>query len=140
MNFFATGNDSFAAGLDLNFMTPAGSRSKNFSRDGQNLQQSFSIAQDVFKQVGCGEINFVLIGLEVDVLFRDAENNFTAETVDKNLQTLDEYIKLCLDNGAKPVAVIFPLPPSVRENYRQNFFSRSLKFSTNLRGFTTSTL
>ncbi len=104
-------------------MTPAGSRSENFSRKDQTLQQSLSIAQDVFKQVGRGKINFVLIGLEVDVLFRDAENNFTADAVDKNLQTIDEYIKLCLDNDAKPVAMIFPLPPSIRENYRQKFFT-----------------
>ena len=121
MNFFATGNDIFAAGLDLNFITPVGSRSANFASRSQTLRESFSIANNVFRLMGRDKINFVLIGLAPDILFRDADNNLTADAFDDNLQTLDAYIQLCAANGAKPVGVILPCAPSVREHYGKQF-------------------
>ncbi len=40
----------------------------------------------------------------------------TAEVVDKNFQILEDYIKLCLANGAKPVGVVLPYAPLARKN------------------------
>ena len=39
------------------------------------------------------------------------------DTVAENFQILKEYIKLCLDNGAKPVGVVFPFAPIIKKNY-----------------------
>lgn len=122
MNFFATGNDSFKAGLNLNFITPIGSRSANFADNCQTLQQAYSIAKNIFCLVG-NKINFVLIGLEPDILFRDKDNRLTVDAFDENLQTLDAYITLCLNNDAKPVGVILPYAPAVRESYRKKFLT-----------------
>ncbi len=38
-------------------------------------------------------------------------------SVEKNIQILKDYIKLCLANGAKPVGVVFPFAPIARKNY-----------------------
>ena len=35
----------------------------------------------------------------------------------ENFRILRDYIKLCLDNGAKPVGVVFPFAPAMRQNY-----------------------
>ena len=121
MNFFVTGNEIFKAGIDLKFITPAGNHGANFSYAGQTLNQSFSIAQEVFDRVAYGKIDFVLIGLSPDTLFRDEK--FSADNVEKNLQVLNDYIKLCVDGGAKPVAVLLPYAPSVRESCREKFLT-----------------
>ena len=121
MNFFITGNSSISDALDLNLIAPVNAGAGNFSSRGQTLVQSYSIAQNIFRLVGKDKINFVLIGLTADVLFRDSEENLTAEHFNKNFQALNDYIKLCLDNGAKPVGVILPFSQSVRETYRENF-------------------
>ena len=42
---------------------------------------------------------------------------FRPKTVEKNLQILKDYIKLCLENGAKPVGVVFPFAPAIRKNF-----------------------
>ncbi len=42
---------------------------------------------------------------------------FRPETVEKNIQILKDYIKLCQDNGAKPIGLIFPFAPMMRKNY-----------------------
>ena len=44
-------------------------------------------------------------------------------TVEKNISLLKDYIKLCLDNGAQPVGVIFPVTQAVRKNYHEQFLS-----------------
>ena len=121
MNFFATGNGIFEAGFDLNFITPVESRSANFASHSQTIQQSYSIAINVFRLMGRDKINFVLIGLAPDILFRDDADNLTPDAFDDNLQTLDAYIRLCAANGATPVGVIFPCAPSVRESYGKQF-------------------
>ena len=41
----------------------------------------------------------------------------TADAVDKNVQILEDYIKLCLENGAKPVGVVLPFAPLVRKKF-----------------------
>lgn len=121
MNFFVTGNEVFKAGIDLKFVVPAGSHGANFSHDEQTLRQSFSIAQEIFSRVAHGKIDFVLIGLSPDTLFRDEK--FSADNVEKNLQVLNDYIKLCVNGGAKPVAVLLPYAPSGRESCRENFLT-----------------
>ena len=114
MNFFVTGGSSFKTGIDLKFISSTKSHGANFSADGQSLQQSLSIAREVFSRVEHGKIDFALIGLAPDVLFQGG-------TVDENLNALTEYLKLCVSNGSKPVCVIFPVAPNVRELYRQKF-------------------
>lgn len=39
------------------------------------------------------------------------------DSVEKNVQILKDYIKLCLVHGAIPVGVVFPFAPAMRENY-----------------------
>ena len=41
----------------------------------------------------------------------------SAEVIDKNVQILEDYIKLCLANGAKPVGVVLPYAPLARKNF-----------------------
>ncbi|MBR0061952.1 MAG: hypothetical protein IJP68_10795, partial [Selenomonadaceae bacterium] len=132
MNFFITGNSSIKDALDLNLIAPVNAGAGNFACKGQTLVQSYSIAQNIFRLVGKDKINFVLIGLTADALFRDSEENLTAGVFDKNFQALNDYIKLCLDNGAKPVAVILPFAPNVRETYRENFLKPFLNILSEL--------
>ena len=40
---------------------------------------------------------------------------FDTATVAENLEILKSYIKLCRDNGAKPVGVMFPFAPAIKE-------------------------
>lgn len=42
---------------------------------------------------------------------------FDATLVEDNLRVLESYIKLCLDNGAKPIGLLFPFTAALRENY-----------------------
>ena len=114
MNFFVTGNEIFKSGIDLKFIASTKSHGVNFSRDGQTLRQSLSIAQEIFGRVTRGKIDFVLIGLAPDVLFQGG-------SIDENLSALSEYLKLCVDGGAKPVCVIFPVTPNVHESCRKKF-------------------
>ncbi|MBQ4403068.1 MAG: CDP-glycerol glycerophosphotransferase family protein [Selenomonadaceae bacterium] len=55
------------------------------------------------------------------VAWEDELKNLTKkifpQTVEENIQVLTDYIKLCLDNGAKPVGVVFPFAPAMRKNY-----------------------
>ena len=44
---------------------------------------------------------------------------FRPSVVEKNLQILKDYIKLCLDNGAKPIGIIFPFAPAERKIYAE---------------------
>lgn len=48
---------------------------------------------------------------------------FRPQAVEQNLQILKEYIKLCLENGAKPVGVVFPFSPIVRQNYSEEILT-----------------
>ncbi len=114
MNFFVTGNEIFKTGIDLNFIASTKSHGANFSAEGQSLSESLSIAQEIFGRIKRGKIDFVLIGLAPDCLFQGGD-------VDKNLNALNKYLKLCIDGGAKPVCLIFPVAPSVRESCRKKF-------------------
>ena len=54
--------------------------------------------------------------------WRDAAKFFISDVAEDNVQNfsdyavLEDYINLCLANGAKPVGVIFPFAPVVRKN------------------------
>ena len=64
---------------------------------------------------------------------------FDAETVENNLRVLEEYIKLCLDNGAKPIGVLFPFATVLHENFnRESLFilRRELKRLESIYDFT----
>ena len=39
------------------------------------------------------------------------------ETIQQNLQILEDYIKLCIENGAKPIGFMFPFAPMMHDNY-----------------------
>lgn len=45
------------------------------------------------------------------------------ETFAQNLQILEDYIKLCLQNGAKPILFMFPFAQAMRENYDKNLLA-----------------
>ncbi|MBE8950477.1 MAG: CDP-glycerol glycerophosphotransferase family protein [Quinella sp. 3Q1] len=55
------------------------------------------------------------------VTWEDELKNLTKkifpQVVEENIQVLTDYIKFCLDNGAKPVGVVFPFAPAMRKNY-----------------------
>ena len=117
--------------MNLQFIQSAGSQGSKFTGKEQTLQQSFSVAENVFRLFERSELKFVLIGLSPDILFRDEQKDFTREIFDKNVQTLNNYIKLCVDNGTIPVAVILPVAPAAREYYR-NLLNPLLKILNQL--------
>ncbi|MBR4152856.1 MAG: CDP-glycerol glycerophosphotransferase family protein [Selenomonadaceae bacterium] len=45
------------------------------------------------------------------------------QTIQKNIQILKDYIKLCLDNGAKPVGVVLPFAPAMHDNYSEELLT-----------------
>ena len=51
------------------------------------------------------------------------EKKFRLETFEKNLMFLEEYIKLCIENDAKPFAVNFPFAPIMNKNCGQNMLA-----------------
>ncbi len=109
-DFFVTGNEYMRDNLDLKFL-PRADLCKDdnlgriiFADVNQNLQQSFLIAKNFFAQVKPGTIKFVLVGLS------------SVQTVEEKV--LEDYFKLCLDNGAKPVAVVLPVHPTIKKTYK----------------------
>ena len=48
---------------------------------------------------------------------------FRSDTFKENLQIFEEYIELCLENNAKPVAVCFPFAPIMRKNFSQELLT-----------------
>ena len=79
------------------------------------MQHNYLVAKDIFKNGGRGKIKFVLIGLSP---YFTSENDKEPPTVCRiEEKVLEEYFKLCVDNGAKPVGVVLPVNPSVRETY-----------------------
>ena len=62
-----------------------------------------------------------LINWEVEL--ENLSKKFYPEIVEKNLNILRAYIKLCLDNGAKPIGVVFPFAPPIRKNYSKELLT-----------------
>jgi hypothetical protein len=75
------------------------------------------------------DLNFDGIKAELDRDFsyesiadwKDDVKFVTTADVKKNVQILKDYIELCLDNGAKPIGVIFPCAPTKRKTYNKKF-------------------
>ena len=49
--------------------------------------------------------------------------NTDSEDDNKNIKILKDYIQLCLDNGAQPVGVIFPVAQAMRKNYDEKILT-----------------
>ncbi len=79
-----------SAQADLNF------DKKKFSRD---------------KKISVGDI----ISWENELI--RLTKTFDAGIVEENLRVLEDYVKLCADNGAKPVAILFPFAAVLKENF-----------------------
>ncbi len=112
--------------------------SQDNSRHGQLLQLLIS---DKFKKsflsitAEQADLNYdkIKIGLNGEfsantlVTWEDELDNLTKkcfpETVKQNLQILEEYIKLCLKNGAKPVGFMFPFAPMMHDNYSKELLT-----------------
>lgn len=54
---------------------------------------------------------------------KNLTKDYYPETVEQNLKILEDYIKLCLQNGAKPICFMFPFAPAMYENYDKNFLA-----------------
>ena len=54
---------------------------------------------------------------------RNLTKKLFPDSVKKNLQILKDYIKLCVDNGVKPVGVVFPFSPIMRKNYSEELLT-----------------
>ena len=59
------------------------------------------------------------------------EKNFPENTAEKNVAILHEYIKLCRENGAEPVGVIFPVAPAMKKTFDQNTLKKFLQIIYN---------
>ena len=122
VDFFATGDEYVRNNLNLEFI-PYGHTDKNASRGliladaNQNLSQSYSIAKQIFEHA---TVKFVLIGLSPYVVSENNSELLVAWDIKKNVSVLEDYIQLCLDNGAKPVVVVLPVHASIRKDYDSN--------------------
>ena len=121
--FFVTGNEYIRDNLNLKFMPRANlceddSRGVILATDNQTLQQSFDVAKDFFAQSEPGTIRFVLIGLSPYNFSVNGKEPPTACPIEEKV--LDNYFKLCVDNGAKPVCVVLPVNAAVKKTYNAN--------------------
>ena len=121
-NFFATGDEYMHNSLNLKFIPCE--LTEGVSQEGiilananQDLSQGYSLAKNVFEHVKRDTIKFVLIGLSPYILPQNDAEPLVAWDVQTNAPVLEEYIKLCLDNGAKPVVVVLPVNPVLRKTY-----------------------
>ncbi len=71
--------------------------------DAEDLQQSYSAAKDAFEKAERGAIKFVVIKLAPDCI--------------NDIQVIKDFIELCVNNGAKPVGVVFPVAAAVKKTY-----------------------
>ena len=88
--------------------------------------------KDMFATTAKADVNFTAINAKFEREFfdeaipdwEDEEKFLTTADVEKNVQILEDYIKLCLDNNAKPIVVILPCSPVKRKIYSQNFLKK----------------
>lgn len=120
-DFFVTGNEYMRDALDLNFIPRANSCTDNmaekiiFAANNQDLQQSYLIAKSFFERTKPGTIKFVLIGLSPYSFPMNDNELPTVQTLEEKI--LEDYFKLCLANGNKPVVVTLPVHPALKQNY-----------------------
>ena len=85
--------------------------------------------KDMFETAAQSDLNFGNVTAKFDREFSneaipdwdDEEKFLNTSDVEKNVQILEDYIKLCLDNNAKPVVVVLPCSPVKRKIYSKNF-------------------
>ena len=82
--------------------------SENFAAISEQADLNFDAIKDSFKG------NF---SLKAVVNWDRDKKSLPADSVENNVQILKDYIKLCRDNGAEPVGIVFPLSPPVRKIY-----------------------
>lgn len=120
-DFFVTGDAYMRDALDLKFIPRANSSKEAkvekvvLAADNQNLQQSYLVAKSVFERTEAGTIKFVLIGLMPYNFPTNDKELLTVQTVEEKV--LEDYFKLCFDNGAKPVCVALPVHSELKKNY-----------------------
>ena len=119
-DFFVTGNEYVRESLDLKYI-PRANLTDNDNGGGvsladsnQDLNQSFLAAKNFFANAEPKSIKFVLIGLS-PYLVSDKEPPVVC-TVEEKI--LEDYVKLCLDNGAKPVVFVLPVHPALKKTYK----------------------
>ena len=59
--------------------------------------------------------------------WQDFKFSAEADVVKKNIQILKDYIKLCRDNDAEPIGVVFPFAPAARKTYDEKILSNFRK-------------
>ena len=62
-----------------------------------------------------------LVNWQVEL--KDLTKKLYPDTIQKNFQILQDYIKLCLRHGAKPIGVVFPFAPIIRKNYSEELLN-----------------
>ena len=116
-DFFATGNEYMRDALNLNFI-PHDVGGGYIADSNRDLQHNYLAAKDIFKNGGRGKIKFVLIGLSPYIVSENDKEPPTVCRVEEKV--LEEYLKLCLDNGARPVVVVLPVRASLKKNYNSD--------------------
>ena len=120
-DFFVTGNEYMRNALDLNFIPRANPCKEDMvekillANNNQNLRQSYLIAKNVFEHTKPGTIKLVLIGLFPYNFPTNDKEPPTVCPVDEKV--LEDYFKLCLDNGTKPVVITMPVHSALKKNY-----------------------
>ena len=123
-NFFVTGNEYIRDSLDLKFIPCKNLYSKgkrggvSLADTNQDLQQSYLVAKQIFEHVESGTIKFVLIGLTPYTIPKDEKELSIALQLEEKV--LSDYVKLCLDNGAKPVCFVLPVNSALKKAYNDN--------------------
>ena len=115
--FFVTGSSQILLGLNLKYIPHAQGRGIKLSSNGQTLNESRQLANAIFEQAAQVSIKFVLIGLAPYSFDKNAESSLVAENIEEDSPILEEYIELCIQNGAKPVVVTLPVEQSFRKTY-----------------------
>ncbi len=115
-------NLQYMLGLNLPDKTPHDFLLKNLANDTMKkffmtiTEQDADLNIDFVKKDNDAELPAKAVVTWEDEL-DNLTKKFRPETVEKNIQILKDYIKLCVDNGAKPIGIVFPFAPMMRKNY-----------------------
>lgn len=139
-DFFVTGNEYVCDALDLKFIPRANLIKDDMAEkiilvaSNQDLQQSYLLAKSVFERTKPGTIKFVLIGLMPYIISENDKEPPTVCAVEEKI--LEDYFKLCLANGTKPVVVTLPIHPALKITYDTDvlklFRSTTKKYSISI--------
>ncbi|MBR4905170.1 MAG: hypothetical protein IKZ53_10935 [Selenomonadaceae bacterium] len=119
-DFFVTGNEYMWDSLDLKYIPRTNLCNDNvggvsLADSNQDLNQSYLSAKKFFEQAAPKSIKFVLIGLSPYIVSANDKEPPVVCAVEEKV--LDDYLKLCVDNGAKPVCVVLPVNSAVKKIY-----------------------